>query len=55
MGTFEHWEQFVKQKKEQLETDREKRKAAGQATELPLRHAENPKFEQKARDDKSII
>jgi len=47
MGTFEHWEQFVKQTKEQLETDREKRKAAGQATEPLPRHAESPKFEQK--------
>lgn len=47
MGTFEHWEQFVKQTKEQLKTDREKRKAARQVTGSPQNHAEGYKFEQK--------
>lgn len=60
MGTFEHWEQFVKQTKEQLKTDREKHKAAGPRQQdnsqvhcKATQKASN--LSKRARDDKSII
>lgn len=42
MGTFENWERFVKQTKEQIRADKEKRTVVEKNMELLPRYAESP-------------
>lgn len=50
MRTFEHWEQFVKQTKEQLKTSREKIKETEQEVKYLSQSAEDPKFKKNSEE-----